>query len=108
MAIRKATYTAVLCGLMITGAVRAAPVEVSQKDKTFAPDDITLSAGSALHITNDDSVAHNIQVAGPDGTNQNLGVQKAGDVVDVPFDKAGAYTVHCGIHPKMKLFVHVQ
>lgn len=108
MPIQKRAFAGALCGLMIAAAASAAPTTVSQKDKTFDPEQLTLPAGGSLHIVNDDTVVHNVQVAAPDGTNQNLGVQKAGDAVDFAFDKAGDYKVHCGIHPKMKLAVHVQ
>jgi cytochrome c peroxidase len=53
-------------------------------------------------------VTHNITVILPDGTQRNLGVQKPGETVEVALEKPGEVMVRCGIHPKMKLVVHVR
>jgi plastocyanin len=107
MTVRHALAAATLCGMVAAGAAFAQNV-VSQKDKMFDPDEGTLPVGSSLHIDNDDQVTHNIQVRSPDGNNENLGVQKPGESVDLHFGNVGDYLVYCGIHPKMKLTVHVQ
>ena len=88
------------------GAAFAAEDLVSQKGKTFAPDELSEAAGMTLRITNDDDVSHNIIVTAPGGSPKNLGVQKPGDSVSVPLDQTGDYMIRCGIHPKMKLAVH--
>ena len=108
MTVRRWLILVSLGGAVVSGGAWAAENTVSQKDKSFDPEELTVAVGSSLHISNDDDVTHNVQVWNPDGENENLGVQKAGEAVDVPFPKVGDYTVHCGIHPKMKLMVHAQ
>jgi plastocyanin len=81
---------------------------VSQKDKTFSSEDLKQTVGSTLRISNDDTVAHNVQMTTPSGETRNFGVQKPGESVEAPLEKAGDYAVRCGIHPRMKLSVHVQ
>jgi plastocyanin len=36
-----------------------------------------------------------------------MGIQAPGETIDVPFDKAGKFTVRCHIHPAMKMTVTV-
>ena len=78
---------------------------VTQKGKVFSPDELTLAVGDTVHIDNDDNIAHNVLVGAPDGVSKNLGVQNPGDHADIIIDKAGEYTIRCGIHPKMKLVI---
>ena len=96
-------------GLTVAGGI-AHSVEpgVSQKGKIFAPDELSRTAGGTVRIENDDAIPHNVQVTTPDGDKKNLGLQMPGDHADIALDKSGDYMVTCGIHPKMKLVVHVQ
>lgn len=104
----RARWAMLAAGLacILAGAAVAAQGVISQKGKAFAPDAVDAAAGSAIQIENDDDVAHNITVTGPDGVSRNMGVQKPGVPVTVSLEKAGDYWVRCGIHPKMKLVVH--
>jgi plastocyanin len=92
---------------LFAGAAAAQTV-ISQKDKEFKPEAATVKAGQSLRFNNDDNVAHNVTVKGPDGVSKNIGLQKVGDHTDVAFDKAGDHEVRCAIHPKMKMTVKVQ
>ena len=92
---------------ILTGAA-SAQTAISQKDKEFKPETATVKLGQSLRFINDDNVAHNVTVKGPDGASKNVGLQKVGDHTDVTFDKAGDHEVRCAIHPKMKMTVKVQ
>ena len=89
------------------GLAWAAGATVSQKDKLFSAKEVTITTGSAVTFTNDDTVSHNIMVRG-DSMKVNVGVQKPGESTDVPFADAGTFQVICGIHPKMKMSVKVE
>src|SRR5689334_12386437 len=92
---------AALASCLVAGAALATGTAVSQKGKSFSPDDVSEAAGHMLRIDNDDDVTHNITVILPDGTQRNLGVQKPGEAVEVALEKPGEVMVRCGIHPKM-------
>jgi plastocyanin len=97
----------ILAATLIAGAASAQTV-ISQKDKEFKPESVTVKAGQSLRFANDDTVAHNVTVKGPDGALKNVGLQKVGEHSDVVFDKAGDHEVKCALHPKMKMTVKVQ
>lgn len=78
---------------------------VTQKDKAFAPGEVTVKPGQTVVFVNDDSVAHN--VFSKEGK-FNLKIQPPGDKKTVSFDAPGTYEVRCAIHPKMILKVKVQ
>ena len=46
-------------------------------------------------------------MSNPTASISNSGDQEPGSKVDVAFTELGNFTVLCGIHPKMKLVVHV-
>ncbi len=100
--------TCVLCCLVITGGARAVQQGISQKGKTFAPDELSQAVGDKVRITNDDTIPHNIQVNSPDGESRNMGLQMPGDHAMIAVEKPGDYMIRCGIHPKMKLVLHAR
>lgn len=77
---------------------------VSQKDKAFAPGDVTVKAGQRVTFVNNDTVAHNVFSK---DAKFNLKIQPPGDKQSVSFDTPGTYEVRCAIHPKMTLKVKV-
>jgi plastocyanin len=99
----------VLAGL---GGVAAAAAEQSvvQAGQAFSETEITVKAGDRVKFLNQDDVKHNIivQAGDDDDDAKDMGIQAPGQSVDVPFDKAGKFTVRCHIHPAMKLAVTVQ
>lgn len=99
---------AIVCAAALMGGARAVETMVGQKGKIFTPDEISRAKGETLRIANDDSIPHNVQFVSPSGDKKNLGLQMPGDHADVAVDQIGDYQVVCGIHPKMKLVVHVQ
>jgi plastocyanin len=93
---------------MATGAAAAADmVTISQRGRKFSPDAVTVARGTVLHVVNDDRVTHHVQADGP-GMAFDSGEQPIGTAVDLHFDQAGTFAVHCAIHPTMHLQVTVQ
>ncbi|HEY1088632.1 MAG TPA: plastocyanin/azurin family copper-binding protein [Archangium sp.] len=96
----------VICVLVFLAAgARAEDVVISQKDKTFAPGEITVKKGDTLTFRNDDAVAHNVFSK---GAKFNLKIQPPGEKTKVAFDEPGTHEVRCAIHPKMILKVTVK
>lgn len=80
--------------------------QVSQRDKTFAPEHMILQAGETLWVLNDDTRTHNLRIHDPN-LDYNSGAQEPGETVAITFRHPGRYYVFCAIHPKMKLTVDV-
>ncbi len=80
---------------------------VSQSEKQFSQEQITIKAGDTILFKNEDSVAHNL-FSRSDGFKFNLKKQEPGTENAIPFESAGTAEVRCAIHPKMKLVVTVE
>ena len=80
---------------------------VSQKNQIFTPGELSIKRGDTVEVINDDGdLLHHLYVS----TKQfefDSGDQEPGAKVDITFSKTGTFDVLCGIHPKMKLIVHV-
>jgi cytochrome c peroxidase len=99
----------VLAGLVAGVATAAiAATTISQKDKTFSQESVTVKAGEKIKFVNDDNVTHNLTVKTPAGTTRPGVQEKPGDEIELAFDEAGVYEVRCLIHPKMKLSVEAK
>ena len=87
----------------------AAPdLVVSQKNRMFNPHDVTLRRDHSLVIVNDDGdLLHHAYIESDD-FNFDSGDQQPGSRTVITFPSSGDFKVLCGIHPKMKLVVHVQ
>ena len=101
-------------GLTVTGALAglalAAPniLSVSQRGRAFQPDELSLQRGDTVRIFNDDGdLLHHAYVES-DTFSFDSGDQAPGSKTDVVFSVSGEFKVLCGIHPKMKLLVHVK
>jgi plastocyanin len=86
----------------------AADVSVDQVGQKFSPNSITVKVGDTVHFKNGDDVTHNIQVTDSDDSNEDEGLQKPGEEIKQTFDKAGQFSVHCAIHPRMKMTIAVK
>jgi plastocyanin len=75
----------------------ATPVDVA--DFAFAPDPITVTAGTPIAWTNEDQVDHSIRSANGAFTEQPLAA--GGGTAVVTLTEAGTYAYICGIHPAM-------
>ena len=104
---KRGALTAAFLLLAATLAAWAAQT-VSQKDKQFSTDALTVKAGKSVTFSNDDQVTHDITVTKPDGSTTPGVMEKPGDHATITFDKPGQYKVWCLIHPKMKMIVTVQ
>jgi plastocyanin len=94
--------------LVVATSAGAADVEVTQRDRQFSQQEITIKKGDTITFRNNDTVAHNIMTTSPSGGRENSGVQLPDESVTITFGEAGEYTVLCGIHPKMKMTVIAQ
>ncbi len=81
--------------------------KVSQRGRALLPGELIIKRGDVVEIVNDDGdLLHHAYVES-DRFNFDSGDQEPGSKVDVAFTASGNFTVLCGIHPKMKLLVHV-
>lgn len=81
---------------------------VSQKGRAFQPGELTIKRGETISIVNDDGDLLHHAYVDSDTFSFDSGDQEPGSKTDVVFSVAGDFKVLCGIHPKMKLTVHVQ
>jgi plastocyanin len=77
---------------------------VVQQGRAFHPGEITINHGEALTFTNNDEFIHQIYVAGLFDSDERA----PGQNLTESFPQSGTFEVHCHIHPKMKLVVHVK
>lgn len=70
---------------------------VSIKDFSFSPASLTISAGTTVVWTNNDSAGHTIK---SDAFNSD--VISKGQTFEFKFDEKGTYEYSCGVHPSMK------
>jgi plastocyanin len=83
-------------------------VPVSQRNRQFHPDHLTIKAGEVITIINDDGdLRHHAYVSSPTFAFDS-GDQHPGTHTNVVFPVRGTFNVLCGIHPKMHLVVTVQ
>lgn len=81
---------------------------VSQKERQFQPGALTVHPGEHITIVNDDAdLLHHAYIDASD-LSFDSGDQAPGAKAVITFPKEGDFLVLCGIHPKMKLAVHVQ
>ena len=96
-----------LLGGAAWAAMSASPYQVSQKGRAFQPGELTIRRGETVQIINDDAdLLHHAYVESERFTFDS-GDQEPGSKTDVIFPVSGTFAVLCGIHPKMKLTVHV-
>ncbi|WP_017932207.1 cupredoxin domain-containing protein [Robiginitomaculum antarcticum] len=80
---------------------------ISQKNRSYAPGQITINKGDTLKIVNDDIFLHHTYIDSG-GMSYDSGGMEQGEIRNITFDEAGNYLIKCDIHPKMKLDVTVQ
>jgi plastocyanin len=98
---------AIIAGMLAGAALGADPYPISQKDREFRPREILIKRGETLRFINDDGELLHHAYLSSDTFSFDSGDQQPGSKFDVVFTVAGDYMVLCGIHPKMKLAVHV-
>jgi plastocyanin len=102
------TAIAVLALASASVAAFAAVTQIDQIGQKFSQSSLTVKAADHIKFLNQDDVQHNIKVINADGDEDEKGLQKPGETIDVAFAKAGHFMVRCAIHPKMKMAVDVQ
>lgn len=81
---------------------------ISQKSRRFEPSEIYLELNEIVSIQNDDgNFVHDAYVESSE-FNFESGDINPGDTAIIAFPTEGDFTVLCGVHPSMKLAVHVR
>ncbi|MEI9996412.1 MAG: plastocyanin/azurin family copper-binding protein [Rhizomicrobium sp.] len=80
---------------------------IVQNGRAFHPAEVTIAPGETLTFANRDAFIHQIYVKS-DALNFDSDEQPPGEDVLLKFPAAGTFEVHCHIHPKMALIVHVK
>jgi plastocyanin len=102
------------CLLASVGAIAAAAavsgdgIRVSQKNRQFQPGALSLKRGDIARIVNDDGDLRHHAYIDSDTFSFDSGDQEPGRETAIRFTVTGDFKVLCGIHPKMKLLVHVE
>lgn len=90
------------------GSFAADELVISQKNRQFDPGAVTVAKDQPLAIVNDDGgLVHHAYVES-DTFNFDSGDQNPGSRTRIVFPVRGDFQILCGIHPKMKLAVHVK
>jgi plastocyanin len=80
---------------------------IVQTGRAFHPVEVTINRGETLTFSNRDEFIHQIYVKS-DAMTFDSDEQPPGQDVPLKFTAAGTFEVHCHIHPKMALTVHVK
>jgi plastocyanin len=98
--IKLAFVGAAALALVVTPTAMAQPGAVSVKisNLTFAPQTITVSAGTTITWVNDDDLPHTVTAVDKSFRSKPL---DTGDKVSFSFAKPGEYAYFCSIHPMM-------
>lgn len=96
-----------LSGFFVTIALAAETYRISQKNRAFSLNAVTIAKGDVLQFSNDDEFIHQIYVKS-DNFNVDTDESPPGTVISIPFTASGTFEVHCHIHPKMQLIVTVK
>jgi plastocyanin len=79
---------------------------VVQQGRRFHPGEVTIAKGDTLTFTNNDEFIHQIFLTAQN-FNFDTKEKSPGQTDTETFTQSGTFEVHCHIHPKMKLVVHV-
>ena len=92
----------------LSGHVEAAPVRARmlQKNKTFSPHVLAVTAGSTIDFPNADPIFHNA-FSNFNGQVFDIGLYPPGKSRAVVFRRAGVVRVFCNIHPAMSAVIVV-
>jgi plastocyanin len=100
---------AILVLALMIGGVALADDDhtIVQSGRAFHPGEVTINQGDTLTFSNRDEFIHQIYVKS-DAMTFDSDEQPPGEDVLLKFPTAGTFEVHCHIHPKMALTVHVK
>ena len=89
---------------VLSSAVRV----VTLKGRHYEPMDLFLRRGDTITLVNgEDNAIHHAFIEG-DRFSFDAGDQQPGSYATLKLAETGDFVLQCGIHPKMKLTVHVQ
>jgi plastocyanin len=81
---------------------------VLQKGRHFDPTDLFLRRGDTITLVNgDDNAVHHAFIEA-DRFSFDAGDEEPGKQATLTLKEPGDFIIQCGIHPKMKLTIHVQ
>ena len=92
--------------LAMAAGAQAAEHVVTQKNKAFDKNALTIKAGDKISFKNDDPFVHNVFSLTEPGS-FDLGTYPQGQAKAQAFPKEGKFEVECAIHPEMKMVVTV-
>jgi plastocyanin len=99
---------AVLIAETLAAVALAADIHrISQKNRAFSLNSLTVAKGDVVQFSNDDDFIHQVYVKS-DSFNVDTDESSPGNVISVPFTTSGTFEVRCHIHPKMRLIVTVK
>lgn len=95
-----AVLFAVVLAACSQAATPAAPVATNQVDLPrsyrFAPEDITVAAGTKVTWTNHDNFTHSVRLL----DSGEVHMMKPGETVSLTFTSPGLFRYDCSLHPK--------
>jgi plastocyanin len=89
-----------------TGANKAKPPRLVQRNKTFEPHVLIVPVGTVVEFPNQDPFFHNI-FSLYDGKRFDLGLYESGSKRTVAFDRPGVSFLFCNIHAEMSAVIVV-
>jgi plastocyanin len=89
-----------------TLSVSSHHAEMIQKDKTFSPHVLAITAGTIVDFPNYDPIFHNA-FSNYDGQVFDVGLYPPGTSKSIPFRREGVVRVFCNIHPAMSAVIVV-
>jgi plastocyanin len=93
--------------IWLQGGSHAAPLRrasIDQRDKTFLPHVLVVTAGTTVQFPNNDTVFHNV-FAYFEAKRFDLGMYPRGATRSVTFNKPGVVSVLCNVHPQMSAYI---
>lgn len=81
---------------------QADAVQVEIKDYAYAPETITIKAGTTVTWTNKDSVRHDVVAKNMSINTPKSDLLAKGESYSFTFNKPGTYEYYCSPHPYMK------
>jgi len=84
--------------------IQPGEVKVSIAGFAFDPATLTVTTGTTVTWTNDDTAAHT--VTSDDGSWGSNSLAK-GDSFSFTFNEAGTFSYHCGVHPSMQATITI-
>jgi plastocyanin len=88
-------------------AVRGKKIDMTQKNKQFAPRHLVVQKGTEVSFPNQDAIYHNVFAQSP-AANFDLGIYRSGDAAkSYIFTRPGLVDIYCNMHSKMSAEVLV-